>query len=95
MINSSHEKTDVREIPDELWEHIAPLLAPFKRKNGDSSPLSQRIMLVGSFYNAGEDANRPCFPPVMAQKSLSTGTSSTETKPAPWRRDFSSRHETC
>ena len=35
------KETDFRDVPDELWEHIEPLLVPFKRKrSGGSKPLS-------------------------------------------------------
>ena len=33
------KQTDFRDVPDELWERIEPLLAPFKRKrSGGSKP---------------------------------------------------------
>ena len=34
------KQTDFRDVPDELWERIESLLAPFKRKrSGGSKPL--------------------------------------------------------
>ena len=85
------KQTDFRDVPDELWERIEPLLAPFKRKrSGGSKPLAQRTVLAGILTNAGQDANGPCFPPAMDQKALSTSTSSDGTKPASWRRFFAS-----
>ena len=42
------KQTDFRDVPDELWERIEPLLAPFKRKrSGGSKPLAQRTVLAG------------------------------------------------
>ena len=42
------KQTDFRDVSDELWERIEPLLAPFKRKrNGGSRPLPQRMVLAG------------------------------------------------
>ena len=41
-------QTDFRDVPDELWERIVPLLTPFKRKrSGGSKPPSQRTVLAG------------------------------------------------
>ncbi len=60
-------------MPNELWERIELLLAPFKR-NGGSQPLPQRTVLAESSINAGADARGQCFPPVMAQKALSMST---------------------
>ena len=45
------KQTDFRDVPDELWERIEPLLAPFKRKrSGGSKPLAQRTVLAGILY---------------------------------------------
>ena len=80
------KQTDFRDVPDELWERIEPLLAPVKRKrSGGSKPLAQRTVLA---TNAGQDANGPCFPPAMDQKALSTSTSNAGAKPVSWRRFF-------
>lgn len=43
--------TDFCDVPDELWERIEPLLAPFRRtKSGGSQPLPQRTILAGILY---------------------------------------------
>lgn len=55
------KQTDFRDVPDELWERIEPILAPFKRKrNGGSRVLPQRTVLAGILLNAETDANGPC-----------------------------------
>ena len=57
-------------MPDELWERIDPLPAPFKRKrNGGSQPLPQRTVLAGIFckYRSGSG---PCFPPVGSKSTV-------------------------
>ena len=47
------KQTDFRDVPDELWGRIEPLLAPFKRKrSGGSKPLSQRTILAGILYGS-------------------------------------------
>ena len=47
------KQTDFRDVPDELWERIEPLLAPFKRKrSGGSKPLSQRTIPAGILYKS-------------------------------------------
>ena len=85
------KQTDFRDVPDELWERIEPLLAPFKRKrSGGRNRLRSARFWQESSTNAGQDANGPCFPPAMDQKALSTSTSSDGTKPASWRRFFAS-----
>ncbi|WP_295607515.1 IS5 family transposase [uncultured Lamprocystis sp.] len=40
-----------REIPDEFWNAVEPLLAPFRRtKSGGSPPLDFRLIVNGIFY---------------------------------------------
>ena len=81
--------TDFRDVLDELWERIEPLLAPFKRKrSGGSKPLSQRTILAEILYKCRSGANGPCFPPAMAQKVLSAITSNAGVKPVSWRKFF-------
>ena len=52
------KQTDFRDVPDELWERIEPLLAPFKRKrSADSKPLSQRTVLGGILHKCRSGAD--------------------------------------
>lgn len=74
------KQTDFRDVPDELWKRIEPLLAPFKRKrSGGSKSFHSARFLPGSSTNAGA---------AVAQKALSTNTSNAGTKPVSWRRSF-------
>lgn len=83
------KQTDFRDVPDELWEHIEPLLAPFRRKrNGGSRPLPQRTVLAGILYKYRSGCKWAMFPPVMAQKALSMSTSNAGAKPVSWQRFF-------
>ena len=83
------KQTDFRDVPDELWERIEPLLAPFKRKrSGGSKPLAQRTVLAGILYKCRTGCQWAML--AMDQKALSTSTSSDGTKPASWRRFFAS-----
>jgi len=41
----------MKEISDDLWDRVKPLLKPFERtKSGGSTPLSFRIILNGILY---------------------------------------------
>ena len=45
------KQTDFREVPDDFWGCVAPLLEPFKRKrSGGSPPLPQRTVLAGIIH---------------------------------------------
>ena len=76
------KQTDFRDVPDELWERIEPLLTPFKRKrSGAASPVLNVRFLPESSINAEADTNGPCFPSVTVQKALSMSTSNAGAKP--------------
>ena len=45
------KQTDFRDIPDDFWEGVAPLLGAFKRRrSGESRPVPQRTILTGTLY---------------------------------------------
>ena len=70
VVSSSHEKTDFRDVPDELWGRIEPLLAPFKRKrSGGSKPLSQRTILAGILYKCRSGCQWAMLPACYGSKS--------------------------
>ena len=64
------KQTDFRDVPDELWERIEPLLAPFKRKrSGGSKPLSQRTILAGILYKCRSGCQWAMLPACYSSKS--------------------------
>ena len=64
------KQTDFRDVPDELWERIEPLLAPFKRKrSGGSKPLSQRTVLAGILYKCRSGCQWAMLPACYGSKS--------------------------
>ena len=64
------KQTDFRDVPDELWERIEPLLAPFKRKrSGGSKPLAQRTVLAGILYKCRTGCQWAMLPACYGSKS--------------------------
>lgn len=64
------KQTDFRDVPDELWERIEPLLTPFKRKrSGGSKPLSQRTVLAGILYKCRSGCQWAMLPACYGSKS--------------------------
>ena len=64
------KQTDFRDVPDELWGRIEPLLAPFKRKrSGGSKPLSQRTILAGILYKCRSGCQWAMLPACYGSKS--------------------------
>lgn len=60
----------VRDVPDELWKRIEPLLDPFKRtRSGGSRPLSQRTILAGILYKCGSGCPWDMLPACYGSKS--------------------------
>ena len=69
------KQTDFRDVPDELWERIEPLLAPFKRKrSGGSKPLAQRTVLAGILYKCRTGCQWAMLPACYGSKGQYTGT---------------------
>lgn len=61
---------DFRDVPDELWTRIEPLLVPFKRKrSGGSKPLSQRTILAGILYKCRSGCQWAMIPACYGSKS--------------------------
>ena len=85
------KQTDFRDVPDELWERIEPLLAPFKRKrSGGSKPLAQRTVLAGSLYKCRTGCQWAMLPACYGSKSTVHEHFQRWNKPASWRRFFAS-----
>ena len=65
------KQTDFRDVPDELWERIETLLAPFKRKRsgGGSRPLSRLTVLAGILYKCRSGCQWAMFPACYGSKS--------------------------
>lgn len=85
------KQTDFRDVPDELWERIEPLLAPFKRKrSGGSKPLAQRTVLAGILCKCRTGCQWTMLPACYGSKSTVHETSSDGTKLVSWRRFFAS-----
>ena len=80
------KQTDFRDVPDELWERIESLLAPFKRKrSGGSKPLC-----AAQGFGRNPGCQWAMLPACYGSKALSTSTSSDGTTLASWRRFFAS-----
>ena len=76
------KQTDFRDVPDELWERIEPLLASFKR-NGSSRPLPQRTVLAGILYKCRSGCQWAMLPACYGSKSTVH-----EHFPGSWQRFF-------
>lgn len=64
------KQLDFRDVPDELWKRIEPLLAPFKRKrSGGSKPLAQRTVLAGILYKCRTGCQWAMLPACYGSKS--------------------------
>ncbi len=62
--------TDFRDAPDDLWERIKPLPAPFKRtRSGGSRPLPQRTILAGILYKCRSGCQWAMLPSCYGSKS--------------------------
>lgn len=59
-----------KEISDEFWARVEPLLEPFKRKrSGGSHPLDFRVILNGIFYLLKTGCQWSYLPPCYGSKS--------------------------
>ena len=64
------KQTVFRDVPDELWDRLEPLLAPFKRKrSGGSKPLAQRTVLAGILYKCRTGCQWAMLPARYGSKS--------------------------
>jgi len=62
---------DFRDIPDELWEKIEPILDPFKRKrSGGSPPTSFRKIAGGIIYRLKTGCQWNMIPREYGSKSV-------------------------
>ena len=61
---------DFREVPDEFWTLVAPLLEPFKRnRSGGSPPLPQKTVLAGIIYKCRTGCQWAMLPACYGSKS--------------------------
>ena len=66
----SMKQIDFRDVPDELWERVDPLLETFKRKrNGGSPPLPQCTILAGILYKCRSGCQWAILPAYYGAKS--------------------------
>lgn len=64
------KQIDFRDVPDELWERVEPLLETFKRKrSGGSPPLPQRTILAGILYKCRSGCQWAMLPACYGAKS--------------------------
>lgn len=66
---------DFRDVPDELWERIKPLLPSSNKKEEAAADSFHSVLFLSeSATNAGTEANRLCFPRTVVEKVLSMST---------------------
>lgn len=64
------KQIDLREVPDDFWQNVAPLLEPFKRKrSGGKPPLPQRTILAGIIYKCRTGCQWDMLPACYGSKS--------------------------
>ena len=64
------KQIDFREVPDDFWTLVAPLLEPFKRnRSGGRPPLPQRNVLAGIIYKCRTGCQWAMLPACYGSKS--------------------------